>query len=1371
MATTPGNIQPLGVNELPESSYAGDFMRTWSNRLNQAQAAGVDVTKLAPIIQKDWRRVKNGSSPYSNIEAGLMSHAVLTGKPLINVQEHQSGDGLIGGILHGIGNIPGDIGDIAAGLNPMTLVPNLVHMGERAVNHPEQIVKPLETLASGDITKAFEQASKAPLLQLIPGIYTAKNVLEGNWDEIVQHPVMTTLDVLPYAAKVGKLATAGAVIEGTDAARAAEAARAAGEVAPEVVSKSSAKAALIQGKPLKAGFRAALGTTESPSLGFLPTAPLSAENSRILGQWNEARLAAEKAGEDFNTAKPTFIRTQDIGKLAAEKTGFDSAIRDIARKYAINRRAMIGEPGRELWQNLDADFEGMSLQDQLAVMNHAQRVDFNSPEFVLADPAEQQLILKYRQMADDVAEPYAYNPIEEQAKKQAALEAGEEYVKPSLKDKRLIAIPNEQGILEYYPLNSKVGKSFQKMLDQQEAMAGHESALEAATNALEESNASEEAIRNHAVIEDKYNTAKAKLERFQEQFQKQFSRNAPARYGELLKDQVKGELAARIKQASEENVMPVYRYSDNSLVRDLQGPSGQAFVGFDPRDWEAVSGGRELQSAELRPQQPLHVRALNATEGLGEAVLRHFNESETGRVIGDRASAGDVAGAIQYAEDNLPIKFSAEEKRQLLKSDQPYNPGISSGQMQDMVAAKLAREYGHDVVVKEVAKGGEMGAEFRPHEAVVLDKKALLSEQKTPVITSEQAAEAAQHVTEGNFAPLVQSGIISEGDLKGIVRDVQAGWQELARQGYDPVYVPNAPAYKTKYLLDQKPQLGNLYEPRQFLNKESLSFAPQAQNMAIAYTSYGVELMKRAASQEMFNQVRSLAVSEKQIAERYGVDIARRKLATEYVPFSETAGRYLTKSELSMIPDADKLFIPRGLDRNLNRILEGLHKEGLLGVYDNAMKVYKYSILTGPRHVAHVMFGGLMFMMGEHGVTAFPKFFEALKRVRNEEIPVDMARGLDYFTPKELQNMPEKVAEVAQGKSLGRIFVKSLGSPFKAMKVFEELTADTQRMMTYLREMDKQAAKGLVGEAQHNAAMALTNKIYMDIDGLAPVERTVLRHIFPFYSFTKHIMRYAMNYAADHPWRAAILSNIIRIEQEDQATGLPSMFNDFIFFGNKDKNGNETAIDVKNFNPFRSLDGQSPLTLAGFLSALTPAATIPMQMAGVNVLTATPELYPQLHYDTKTGKLVASHPDMLSQAMQLALPPTGALQGLLQLTENWKALKKSDPAAYNRALWGALNIPFVPQVRNKGLESAKAEVNRYKAAQQASVKALKTGDTSLLQSYNYVPFQGTLYPTEQVTKLIKLLRQLSPTGSPGMIVPRTHSGKQHGLVGSLTATP
>ena len=53
MATTPGNIQPLGVNELPESSYAGDFMRTWSNRLNQAQAAGVDVTKLAPIIQKD----------------------------------------------------------------------------------------------------------------------------------------------------------------------------------------------------------------------------------------------------------------------------------------------------------------------------------------------------------------------------------------------------------------------------------------------------------------------------------------------------------------------------------------------------------------------------------------------------------------------------------------------------------------------------------------------------------------------------------------------------------------------------------------------------------------------------------------------------------------------------------------------------------------------------------------------------------------------------------------------------------------------------------------------------------------------------------------------------------------------------------------------------------------------------------------------------------------------------------------------------------------------------------------------------------------------------------------------------------------------
>src|SRR4051812_35835940 len=102
----------------------------------------MDPTKMRAVIQADWRRVQNGSSPYDDTQAGLAVHGMMGGKPLINVDNSHQDGGLLGGITSAIGNIPDDIGTIASGLNPITLIPNLYNQAEEAVRHPDALLKP-----------------------------------------------------------------------------------------------------------------------------------------------------------------------------------------------------------------------------------------------------------------------------------------------------------------------------------------------------------------------------------------------------------------------------------------------------------------------------------------------------------------------------------------------------------------------------------------------------------------------------------------------------------------------------------------------------------------------------------------------------------------------------------------------------------------------------------------------------------------------------------------------------------------------------------------------------------------------------------------------------------------------------------------------------------------------------------------------------------------------------------------------------------------------------------------------------------------------------------------------------------------------------
>lgn len=89
-----------------------------------------------------------------------------------------------------------------------TIVGSLPHI-------PGMLVNELKATAQGKFGEEYKQGikeglnpitalSRLPIIRLVPGAYTVGNVAGGNWREVLEHPLFTGLDVLPYASKVAK---------------------------------------------------------------------------------------------------------------------------------------------------------------------------------------------------------------------------------------------------------------------------------------------------------------------------------------------------------------------------------------------------------------------------------------------------------------------------------------------------------------------------------------------------------------------------------------------------------------------------------------------------------------------------------------------------------------------------------------------------------------------------------------------------------------------------------------------------------------------------------------------------------------------------------------------------------------------------------------------------------------------------------------------------------------------------------------------------------------------------------------------------------------------------------------------------------------
>jgi hypothetical protein len=604
--------------------------------------------------------------------------------------------------------------------------------------------------------------------------------------------------------------------------------------------------------------------------------------------------------------------------------------------------------------------------------------------------------------------------------------------------------------------------------------------------------------------------------------------------------------------------------------------------------------------------------------------------------------------------------------------------------------------------------------------------------------------------------------IVGEKEFADILQSSTSSWMDLIREGYDPVWLHHVPADRFDRVLSTRPLPDKLYSPEVYHDR-TLNFEPYMQDVVVGLVDAGVQLLRQEGTEYFIKNYmmkfaktnteveagikEAMQGQERQPYASLGTDV-QNEIRAKWADFDPA--HYGLKGMVKLAT-GERYLIPR-------HIYDALHgrygimnqadsRIGVKGLWDKSLHLYKFSVLTGPRHIAHVSLGGMTFMIGrEPG--ALRQLVKASKIVRGEGVPVELTgdlHGLDTDT----------LYQVAVGKSLGKHFVEAVGDKARALSHFESHVSQVYKVATMLSG----EARGLA----RDEAITLAHKVFIDLDGMSPVERYLVKQAFPFYAFTKHLFRYLLSYPVDHPMRAAILSRFAEQEMADWDSGLPEQYSYLFFMGHPDRNGNITGVDWKSINPFRSF--ANDFTLAGFVSSVNPLISSVASASGINVLSATPDLYPDVSYDPVSGSLRAKRSDVMPKILASWIPEFGAVDHFVGITNSMKRLRQSSPDAYRRQLFSALNLPFAPSSLNVPYERARTELNRYKGAQQAASQAIRSGHWSEAQRFGLVPYGGRLVQASALRQVMEQIRERATEeglqgASPSAIIPRPRSARR-----------
>lgn len=651
-------------------------------------------------------------------------------------------------------------------------------------------------------------------------------------------------------------------------------------------------------------------------------------------------------------------------------------------------------------------------------------------------------------------------------------------------------------------------------------------------------------------------------------------------------------------------------------------------------------------------------------------------------------------------------------------------------------------------------------------------------------------------------------------DIKAIDAEILAEIPKLRAQGVDPKFMHHVSYDQTRAL--SHPTITSLNPSPAQLKARVNDWTPHVDSFSVSLTHGALELLKRDQTSIMLDHVEAaytksvtdaeqeLGPAARRASNRNGTDYRaelERLVRKEYATWENTkagfrGGGKFQSSDLQLKPE------PRLIPKHLARALEQVATPPVYSrVLDPVTKTFRVSVLPfSPRfHLNNILGGAIMVALEDP--TALLKFPDAWKLSREwRKMSKAMASG-DEFTFSDRANeiltsmdprmraqlgslqygvAPDDLFKVrgggtmakwAQDAGVKRLVAKGVDAGSAAVNWsmgINELWDDTYRLSAYLSDFDKGIKKGLSPVESDAAGMALANKVVPRWLEMTPIERSVFRAVAPFYSFMSHIFRYAMRYPIDHPWRTSVLAGLTRAEETDAGTGLPGILRNMFFIGSPDAHGNQQAVDIGAANPFRDLGDQ--LTLAGFLGQTNPVFKTALRAIGYDPDSRSPNLYPDVEYDSSTGQFKQVNPgapNLLGKFASDIIPQTAIIGQLLGTSSEFKQLLRTNPSAASRMLLSESGVPNIYKSVPVYQDIFKGELNRQTAQQQVFATALKTGDYSRAWDY------PELRP--QIRALVKLNKQgvLSQyiAGAPNVYLQQTATAAPATpLVGSASTT-
>lgn len=603
--------------------------------------------------------------------------------------------------------------------------------------------------------------------------------------------------------------------------------------------------------------------------------------------------------------------------------------------------------------------------------------------------------------------------------------------------------------------------------------------------------------------------------------------------------------------------------------------------------------------------------------------------------------------------------------------------------------------------------------------------------------TSPDFDKIIQYLDEHNYSFLDKEGLIPEAEVRQLSIDMRKTWQDLKSAGHDPMFVHQI--HESQVINIQHPTILEKVPTPSQVQKRSWNMGPTVADPTVALTHQGLEWLIRQGSEEFVDEfIKAYSKTEHELKADYlaaarvraktprDVDaIVNRMMAKEWMKF-DPQDIITWQTPKTKRWNAEKIWVPKYLGDNIRR----MHTPPggrLSTTVDPVMKVFRTALLPLSLrwHVYNIMGGGLMLMAGTDP-TVFRFLDQARKMVKEGNIPDDIPAGyatigrniVEYDTRKSLVKPLEDVFHIKGAATMRRWLEEVQEARNKTGKVIDKSYAingmfdDTYRVMAYLYGKDKAGRKGALSAAdQHKAGVTLARKVFQEWDRMTPLERTVMRFVFPFYGWTAHVMKFVMQYPFDHPIRTAIVGSFARNELEDMGTGLPQRFMNMFFLGDMDKNGNVKAVNIGGMNPFG--DVANNFTLAGFLGQANPIISTVAQTFGVDVGNGGPELFPNMQYDPETGRLRYKSRNPLAIFAESILPPARVLTGMADSSSEFQQLLRTNPEAAGRLLMSQAGLPLIyrPQV-NIPQEIVKAEIARDEAQSTALNESLKSGDWS-----------------------------------------------------------